>query len=316
MKKILLLTLFPFLLFSQDSNSKIEIIDFLGNKTILQKNAKTHIFLSFCEMIPMLDIWDNAVGLSQQVYQTPLLRKTNPNIDSIPKVGGGGGSNLNIEVLKKLNPDIVIVWAGKEEEINFAKNNGINILAFYPNNIKEVFRDMQSISKALGKEKEFLKKQKEAFDTLLLVDSKKAQIEKQKTAIYLWDKPNRISGNGGMIGDMLDRIGVINLGKNINTDSSEVSIEYIIKLNPDIIFIWGAAKFSVEDILNNPKFKSIKAIKNKNVYKIPLWDNWGPRIVETTLLAASYAYPNLYKDVDVNKVIEKLNKNFFGIDER
>lgn len=315
MKKILLLFLLaPFILFSSDSN--IQITDYLGNKSVFKTPAKKHIFLSFCEMVPMLDIWQDTVGYSQHVYQTPLLRQSNPNIDSIPKVGGGSGSNLNIEVLKQLNPDLVVVWAGKKDEINFIKNNGINILAFYPNNIKEVFLDMQSISTALGKEDEFLAKQQEAFKILDLVDKKTNEINHKKTAIYLWNKPNKIAGNGGMVGDMLNRIGVINLGGDIQTDSAEVSIEHIIKLNPEIIFIWGAANFSVEDILNNPKFKSIKAIKNKAVYKMPLWDNWGPRIVETTLFSASKAYAENYLDVDVDKLIGDLNKTLFGIDVR
>lgn len=311
MKKLLLLL--PFLLFGE---SRIVIDDFLDNTTILEKPAKTHIFLSFSEMVAMLDIWDSAVGLSQHVYNTPLLRKSNPNIDTIPKVGGGSGSNLNIEVLKKLNPDIVVVWAGKKEAINFVRNNGINIIAFYPNNISSLILDMRTISKALGKEDLFNKKMKKGYEIIELLQNKTQKIENKKTAIYLWSTPNDISGGRGMVADMLDLIGVENLGKNINTDSAQVSIEQIIKLNPDVIFIWGAAKFSVQDILNNKRFKSIKAIQNKAVYKMPLWDNWGPRILETALLGASFAYSDLYSDINVDKMITDFNMELFGIDER
>ena len=311
MKKILL-TLLPLFLFG---DSKIIITDFLNNQTILEKPAKKHIFLSFCEMVAMLDIWNDAVGLSQHVYNTPLLRKSNPNIDNIPKVGGGNGSNLNIEVLKKLNPDIVIVWAGKKDEINFVRNNGINIIAFYPNNISSLIQDMQTIAKALGKEELFNKKIQKGYEIIKLLQSKTQQIKQKKTAIYMWSKPNDISGSIGMVADMLNLIGVENLGKNINTDSAQVSIEHIIKLNPDIIFIWGAAKFSVNDILNNKKLRTIKAIQNKAVYKMPLWDNWGPRILETALLGASLAYDDLYNDINVSNTIRDFNKELFGIDE-
>lgn len=311
MKKILL-TLLPLFLFG---DSKIIITDFLNNQTILEKPAKKHIFLSFCEMVAMLDIWNDAVGLSQHVYNTPILRKSNPNIDNIPKVGGGNGSNLNIEVLKKLNPDIVIVWAGKKDEINFVRNNGINIIAFYPHNISSLIADMQTISKALGKEELFNKKMQKGYEIIKLLQSKTQQIKQKKTAIYMWSKPNDISGGIGMVADMLDLIGVENLGKNINTDSAQVSIEHIIKLNPDIIFIWGAAKFSVNDILNNKKLRTIKAIQNKAVYKMPLWDNWGPRILETALLGASLAYDDLYNDINVSNTIRDFNKELFGIDE-
>ena len=312
MKKILLILL-PLLLFG---DSKIVIDDFLGNKTILEKPAQKHIFLSFCEMVAMLDIWDNAVGLSQHIYNTPLLRASDPNIDFIPKVGGGSGSNLNIEVLKKLNPDIVVVWAGKKESINFARENGINIIAFYPNSITSLIADMKAISKAFGKEELFDKKMQKGYEIIKLIESKTQNLESKKRAIYLWYKPNNISGGIGIIASMLDLIGVENLGKNINTDSTQVSIEQIIKLNPDIIFIWGAAGFDVKDILDNKQFKNIKAVQNKDVYKMSLYDNWGPRILQTSLIAAKLAYQNLYSDIDVDKIIRDFNKDLFGIDAR
>lgn len=312
MKKILLILL-PLLLLG---DSKIVIQDFLDNKTTLTKPAKTHIFLSFCEMVAMLDIWDDAVGLSQHVYNTPLLRISNPNIDSIPKVGGGSGSNLNIEVLRKLNPDIVVVWAGKKEQIDFVRKKGINIIAFYPNSITSLIADMQTISRALGKEELFNKKMQKGYEIIKLIESKKEKIESKKSALYLWSKPNDISGGVGMVASMLDLIGVENLGKDINTDSTQVSIEYMIKLNPDIIFIWGAARFDVQDILDNKKLKNIKAVQNKAVYKMPLWDNWGPRILETSLFAAKFAYQDLYSDIDIDKIIGDFNKELFGIDAR
>ena len=308
MKKFLLILL-PLFLFGDS----IVIEDFLNNKTTLTKPAKTHIFLSFCEMVAMLDIWENAVGLSQSVYQTPLLRDSNPNIDSIPKVGGGNGSNINIEVLKKLNPDIVIIWAGQKESINFARENGIKIIAFYPSDIHSLIDDMKSIAKALGKENIFDKKMQKGYEIIKLIESKKSTIQEKKTALYLWHKPNDISGGIGIIASMLDLIGVENLGKNINTDSAQISIEQIIKLNPDIIFIWGAAGFEAKDILENKQFKHIKAIQNKAVYKMPLWDNWGPRILQTSLIAAKLAYPNIYNDINVDKIISDFNEELFGV---
>ena len=298
---------------SSESFPKV-VVDSFGHSITFDKPAKTHIFLSFCEEIAMLKNWDNAVALSQAVYHQPLLKMSNPSLDSIPKASGGNGSKISIEQLKHLNPDVVFVWAGDKSSIEFALSHGIKMVALYPQNIDEVLASLELIASVFDEQDLISQKLQSTRAVLEMITHRGKLIDSKKRVIYLWDKPTRIAGSIGMVGDMLERIGVENLGSTLALDSYEISLEKIVMLNPEVILIWGGARFSAKDILENPQFQHLSAVQNNKVYKMPLWDNWGPRVVQTALYASILSYPEIYDDVDFVAKITHLNNDLFELD--
>ncbi len=287
--------------------------DFYDNTITFNTPAKTHIFLSFCEEVAMLQNWDDAVGLSRAVYHQEILRLSNPKIDSIPKVSGGGSSTISVESLKALAPDVVVVWAGDKRTIEFALMHNIKILALYPQNINEVLQNLELIASVFDKQKIINQKLQSTRIMLEQIAQTGNRVAQKKRVVYMWDKPTRIAGSVGMVGDMLQKIGANNLGSDVALDSYEISLEKLITFNPELILIWGGSRFEPSDILSNPQFQSIDAVRNQRVYKIPIWDNWGPRIVQTALLASVLCYPELYPNLDFAAAIEKLNLDLFGV---
>ncbi|WP_394986279.1 ABC transporter substrate-binding protein [uncultured Helicobacter sp.] len=282
-------------------------------QTPFKTPAKSHIFLSFCEEIAMLDLWHDALGLSQHVFKEPLLRLSNPRIDSLPAVGGGSGSSINPETLKTLNPDVVIVWAGDKRLVEFSRKLGVAILAFYPQNIDELFVNMGQIAQVFDKQDLFLQKARYA---LALLDSlQKPPKDSQKKVIYVWDKLTRIAGNTGMVGDMLERVGVQSMGASVALDSYEVSLESLINFNPEVIFLWGGSPLAEKDLYDNPQLQNLKAIQQRQVYKLPKWDNWGVRITQTALLVSALSYPKMYDYKEVKTQIQTLNATLFGLQD-
>lgn len=290
----------------------LEIRDF-WHTTSFDKPAKNHIFLSFCEVIALLELWDGALGLSQFVFSEPLLRQSNPHLDRIPKVSGGSGSSINPETLKVLNPDVVIVWAGDKKLVDFARKLGVKILAFYPQNINELFINMAQIAQVFDKQTLFMQKAQYALNFLDSIPTPPK--DSQKRIIYIWDKLTRIAGNSGMVGDMLERVGVKNMGQDVALDSYEVSLESIIAFNPEVIFIWGGSPLNENDLYANPQLKRLKAIQEKRVYKLPKWDNWGIRIVQNALLVSALSYPQMYTKQKPNDLIRKLNARLFRLED-
>lgn len=282
-------------------------------ETSFSKPAKSHIFLSFCEQIALLNLWQDALGLSQHVFSEPLLRLSNPRIDSLPAVGGGSGSSINPETLKTLNPDVIIVWAGDKRLVEFSRKLGVQILAFYPQSIDELFVNMGQIAQVFDKQELFLQKAKYA---LSLLDSlPKPPKDSQKKVVYVWDKLTRIAGSTGMVGDMLARVGVRSMGSSVALDSYEVSLESLLAFNPEVIFIWGGSPLTQESLYANPQLQNLAAIKQRQVYKLPKWDNWGVRITQTALLVSALSYPQMYDYNEVKARIQNLNATLFGLQD-
>ncbi|MCD6548567.1 MAG: ABC transporter substrate-binding protein, partial [Thermodesulfobacterium sp.] len=108
-------------------------------------------------------------------------------------------------------------------------------------------------------------------------------------------------------------IGGINPAGFIKQRYADVSIERILLWNPDVIFIWGYAGYTPEWILNNSQWEHIKAVKNKQVYKLPHWSTWSPRVALVALYMAMKIYPEYFKDINFEKIADNFYRKVFGI---
>lgn len=305
-----LLTVFVALLSAEKMTAK----DAMGRTVVFDKPAKKVAYLNFYEVIPFLGLWNDTVALTRFAYDNTLMKASNPNISKIPSIGSG--TDVNVELLTKLKPDVIVTWDSKPDMVNFMASKGLKVLAFAPKTIDEVYRDIKTQALVIGKPKAGDKAIAASQKLLSFVKSKTKKITKPKTVVYLWGRPSQIAGGIGVSSDMLKIIGVKNPGASSAITNPEVGLEKIVKYNPDTILIWGSAKYSAEDILNNPQWQTVKAVKNKQVFKLPAWGTWSPRVASMTLLAASKIYPQEFSDVNVEAEITKFNLEVFGVDAR
>ena len=64
---------------------------------------------------------------------------------------------------------------------------------------------------------------------------------------------------------MIETAGGVNVTAGFQSDElwTDVNIEQIIAWNPEVIYIPAYADYTVEDILNDPQWAKISAVKNK-----------------------------------------------------
>jgi iron complex transport system substrate-binding protein len=95
----------------------------------------------------------------------------------------------------------------------------------------------------------------------------------------------------------------------LHSGLSEMSLEKALGWNPDIIVIDSGKP---EDLYNDPRWKNVKAIRNRQVYKQPvgifIWDRpTAEAAVLHPLWLAKIAYPERFRDVDMVREV----KNFY-----
>ena len=282
------------------------------NRTVdIPVPVKRAVFLQMYEMLPALDVWDRVVGIASYAFRNELLRKANPRLDDIPSVGSG--ANVNVEAILQLKPDLVITWAWHPEAIRFMEEKGLRVIAVYPESIDDLYREMALLGTLFQREERMAATRIEMEMIFALVWERVARGDgsKKQKMVYLGGQSNMVSCALGINNDLLTLIGGINPADAIAQRSTLVAIEQIVAWNPDIIFIWGNAGYSAEDILTNPQWRHIKAVRDKRVYKLPDWTTWSPRLALVALWMAKKAHPRDFQDIELADVADALCRKAF-----
>jgi len=266
------------------------------------------------ELLPVTGTWNQVAGLSRYAQDNDLLLAINANrLRKIPDAGSA--MDTNAETLLKLKPDVVLTWTVNPQTVRFLEQKGLPVISVYPESINELYGVMRMEGKLFGREKRVeaaIGKMEEMFT---LIRKRVAGIppSQRKKALYLTGKQTRANGRIGVTNDLFRLMGLENAGNEINERSREVSLERIVFWNPDLIFIWGSARYTSADLKNNPQWRHIRAIKSGAVFKEPKWGTWSPRLAPIALWMASCAYPDRFRDMDIDKTIDRFYRDVYGI---
>ncbi|MEZ0343811.1 MAG: ABC transporter substrate-binding protein [Caldimicrobium sp.] len=296
--------------------SILTITDELGRKVTLEVPVKRAVIAITPELIPALEIWDQVAGVSDwaekscSLYQAFVFSGLKPRKPTV-----GTGTNLNVEAILRLKPDVVITWSYNTKVIEFLESKGIKVIAIWPDTIKELYEVIRLHGKLFGKEKraEVVISEMEKMFKFLKKRSAKIPYFQRKKVLHLGGKPTTVSGKIGITNDIIELIGGINVAKEINARNADVSIERIIRWNPDVIFIWGSAGYDESLFYNNSQWRFVKAVRNRQVYKLPRWSSWSPRLAPIALYMSTKTYPELFKDINFEDMLNKYYKKVFGI---
>src|SRR5690348_1738575 len=187
---------------------------------------------------------------------------------------------LDDEILKKANPDLIVaqgiceVCSPYTKEISRAVtilDNKPEVLILEPRNLQDILQNILDVANKVSKEK-----QGKSF-----VDSLKKRItsvqsrpkpSKPKVLCIEWLDPLFTAGH--WVPQLVEMAGGINGISSTGDQSRKMEIDEIIKFEPDIIILMPCG-FDVkrtileyEKLSTNPKWKSLDAVKNSEVYAV------------------------------------------------
>jgi iron complex transport system substrate-binding protein len=288
------------------------IRDATGNEVEITPPVKRVVFLSLYELIPVFDVWDRTVGLNRWAYDSEILKKF-PQLRKIPSVGSGDA--VNVEALLALNPDLVITWTYKPEVADFLIRRGLKVISIYPDSLAELYEVINLCGKIFEKEERAREVCSIMEKSLAWTASKVSQIppENRRKVIWLWGKPTIVSGGGSLSAELIELVGGLNPAEAIKTRNPEVSMESIVSWNPDVIFIWGSARYGPEELLSGSQWKSIKAVRDGRVFKAPALTTWAPTICAVTQWLAWKTYPEYFDRKELEESVKRFNVKCFGV---
>lgn len=269
--------------------------------------------------------------VSMSAAKRGLLSQIYPDIGNA-SVSFMKGTALNIESLMALKPDIVFCKAGDTNTLKMLENAGIPAVAVSTNrwdyDALKTYEAWMALLDQVFQGKDISKKAEAYAERIArLVANRVADIpqNERKRVLFLFQyDPKRIVTSGKRFFGQYwaDASGAINVAHAMKAESSnaQINLEQIYAWDPDVIVITNFTDTLPKDIYSNKSadWSSVKAVKDKAVYKMPLglYRGFTPSADTPLVLLwmAKTLYPERFKDIDLVKEAQNYYKSLFNID--
>ena len=236
---------------------EITLTDQAGRVVTLTAPVKRAVLFETYEMIPALGAWDQIAGVSHYAFNDDLVAATKPDL-AATAVDVGSMFNVNVEILIALKPDVVIIWRRNEKLEATLADNQIPVVVVNPTSLDSLYEALSLEGRLFGKTAEA----DHAIEAMRgVIDKARARVAdidkaQQRAGVWMMSDPTRLSGSQSMSGQLLALASVRNLAADAAGAASEasVSLEQILSRNPNLVYIWGWARFSPQDLIANPQW--------------------------------------------------------------
>jgi len=190
---------------------------------------------------------------------------------------------LNIEKIFSLNPDLVVSFGGFQlPEVEKLERKGLKVLVLNPVSLKDILKDLVLVGVVMGEEEKARKMAKDLENKMISLGKKTYNIppSERPKVLFLMSPPGPelrdiwTCGEGSYLNELISLSGGINIASGIPGPNGwpQISIEYVVAMNPDVIIVASFSKSSentdVQKVLDFPPFKSVNAVKEKRVFSI------------------------------------------------
>ena len=317
------------------------VTDQLGRTVTIPDKVERVVVLQHqaLDIMIQLGVQDKVVGVLEKWDKyLPGAAKCIKNLDAMPTPGGL--DSVNMEALLALNPDLVIVthYAHKEM-IDQISDAGIPVVAI------SLFDAAKEEAAKLNPE---LTNAQEAYDkglkdgVLLIGDicNQRARAERlmqvveanqailkshlgtipeaKRVKCYMARNNLHTYGAGKYTSVIMERSGGVNVVAKEVTGFKEVTMEDVLRWNPEVVFVQWRHRSAAEGLLKDPAWQQVSAIKNGRLYVCPEYVKpWGHALPESMALGelwmSKVLYPEKFKDVDLDAMVQSYYKEFYGI---
>lgn len=327
---------------NKKDNETYTVTDQLGRAVKVPKKVEKVVCLQHHTLDIMLEMGagDKLVGVVEN-WESLLgsyIKKVYPKLESLPTPGGL--ESINIESVLALKPDVVFfahqlpksyiekleeagipsigisLYKADKEQASTINPDLVNPDEAYTVGMKEA---INLIGKVIGKEDRAIDLVSSIEKNREVVKNNIETIPKDKRIkVYIANPDMYTYGTGKYVGCAIEKAGGYNVAQSLK-GYKQAKIEDVIKWDPEFIFVQSRSKNVLDEIKNDSAWKDISAVKNNKLIVAPDYVKpWGHPCPESMALGeiwlAKTLYPEKFKDVDLNKLVQEFYTKFYGID--
>jgi len=272
-------------------------------------------------MVLLLGAADKLVATSWQAARQPWFSRLYPRMAAIPQAFNSGG-DVNVETLVAAKTEVVLMAYGGTPPrwLSSVESLGIPVVLMPNTSLADLKTTLKMTGEVLGEREaraasEFIR----YFDAnIRRVSAVSATIPRSQRLKVLHTATAGIlavDGRDTVVDDWINVAGGINAAE-VTGNARPVDMEQVVKWNPDVVIVGSAPNGrNRQAILDDPRWREVKAVKTGRVYVNPtgayLWDRHSAEAALQVLWAAKTLYPERFADIDIETETRAFYSRFF-----
>lgn len=309
-----------------DVTYPVTVKDMAGREVTLEKQPERIVsgyYISSSACIA-LGLTDKMVGIEDKSAKRPIYKLAAPALIDLPNVGSAKAFDL--EACIATEPDLVILPMKQKDTAQTLQEMGIATLLVLPESHEQLIEMFTLIGTATNTVKQAEKLISYYNTKLSAVTELTRDIpDDEKPVVYLGSTGDilRTAPREMYQASLITTAGGKNAGDVLEGSSwIDIDNETFLTMNPDIIviptdnFAVSSPDYTAEDVMNNPTFSDVTAVKNGAVYQMPVgyeaWDSPVPSGILGTLWMLKTLHPELYPAEQFAADVNEFYTVFYG----
>lgn len=311
---------------TSDVTYPVTVKDMAGREVTLEKQPERIVsgyYISSSACIA-LGLTDKMVGIEDKSAKRPIYKLAAPALIDLPNVGSAKAFDL--EACIATEPDLVILPMKQKDTAQTLQEMGIATLLVLPESHEQLIEMFTLIGTATNTVKQAEKLISYYNTKLSAVTELTRDIpDDEKPVVYLGSTGDilRTAPREMYQASLITTAGGKNAGDVLEGSSwTDIDNETFLTMNPDIIviptdnFAVSSPDYTAEDVMNNPTFSDVTAVKNSAVYQMPVgyeaWDSPVPSGILGTLWMLKTLHPELYSAEQFAADVNEFYTVFYG----
>lgn len=259
------------------------------------------------------------LGLSDKIVaqpsmsKFPLLCTMYPAFNSV--TDPGSFDDVNIEEIIKADPDMVFVGVSSKDGNKKIEDAGFPTYTMLIGwaKVDTLEQEFLNIGKITGNEAEAEKLVAYWEEKITMIKDAVAKVpENERKVVYYTGSDITSANSSGWTWPLIETVGATSALPEDHT--GDVTVEEVMNWDPDVIIVQG--KTDISGITGDARLKTLKAIKNNELYQCPIgafwWDRPSPEAPLGMMWLAKTLYPEYTKDIDLEAETKAFYSEFYG----
>lgn len=209
------------------------------------------------------------IGLQDKLIANTVYCKYPEDAENKLKIGSF--NDINYEYIERFKINTAVIQKGMNEQKKRLTDMGVRVIEINNNTINDIIETYDILGNAFNIQKVTDEKKKKLIDNIESIKKRINKEEKQKAVISIFRNYGEkvtsltVAGGNNMYNDILEILNLDNPFKN-EQPYPEISVENIIRENPDIIIDLYHGRSTASGKKDWEELKMLKAVKNNKLY--------------------------------------------------